>query len=556
MPTSGTTSIDILGIASVLETMRLRVPVHQRSFAWTTHEVRQLLDDVLAALSEDAPEYFLGTIVVVGAPDGDPARVLDGQQRLATVTLLLALIAEELARLGDEKRAGGIRNQYLAKLDIKAAESLPQLKLNDEDEPYFRLLVDASTVEPSEGAPESHRRLFEATRLIRSWLQDNAANRTDATDWLVNLWSYLDSAVRVILVGVSDDTNAYRIFETLNDRGLALSIAELLKNYLLGRSGEDWQSVLELWRSANAYLHAYGGEQLFPTFLRHYWSSRYAVVRERELYSQIKRRIVSSTTALDFAKELRDNSYHYAAIISDDHEYWSGQSARGRARIRTLNFLGLQQYRPMLLAALRSLPPEEIEEILRLLINWNVRLLIVGGLGSGPMEAAYSELGRAIRSRELKSVADMTKRARRFVPSDDDFQSAFLTARVSKIPLARYYLRELEGQVGEQDQPELVPAEELTLEHVFPEHPEDNWPNFADDEVEAYSKRLGNMVLLAQKPNSTLRSAPFTTKREILQSSQLRLTQAVGKESEWGKQAIIDRQKRLAALAVRAWPLK
>jgi hypothetical protein len=557
MPTSATTSIDILGIAHVLQAMRVRVPEHQRPFKWTKNEVQELLDDVEAALSDGSPEYFLGTIVVIAEPDGGPARVLDGQQRLATVTLLLALVAESLATRGEEKRAEGIRNEYLARFDITAAEHLPQLRLNDEDDPYFGDLVKASTLAPADGAPDSHRRLFEATQLIKAWLETKTGDRADATPWLLRLTSYLDSAVRIILVTVSDDANAYRIFETLNDRGLDLSIADLLKNYLLGRSGEEgWRPVLDLWRTANAYLHAYGGEELFPTFLRHYWSSRFEVVRERELYREIKRHIISPGDALDFARELRDNSYYYAAIISDDHEYWSGQSPSVRGRIRTLNVLGLQQYRPMLLPALWALPQKEIDEILRLLIGWNVRLLIVGGLGSGPMEKAYSGLGRAIRNGELTSVKNMAQSARKFVPADDEFQAAFQTARVSKVPLARYYLRELENQARGQGEPELVPAEQLTLEHVLPERPEGNWPDFADDEVESYSRRLGNMVLLAQKPNSALRSAAFTVKRDTFLSSQLRLTHEVGEEPEWGKQQIVDRQKRLAALAVKVWPLK
>lgn len=263
---------------------------------------------------------------------------------------------------------------------------------------------------------------------------------------------------------------------------------------------------------------------------------------------------------MDFANEVDRNSYLYAAVLSPEHEFWSEASSTARERIRTLGLLGLEQYRPMLLSSLAHLKIEDIEEILRLLISWNVRLLIVGGLGGGAMENHYCELGKAIRNGELKTVDAIANRAESFIPNDEIFRNSFASDRVAKAYLCRYYLRTLELQAMDKPQPELIPNTdpgELTLEHVLPEKPApDAWPQFNEEERKAYTKRLGNMLLLKQKMNSKLRSSSFSVKREIYAKSDLLLTKKIAKCDEWTKETIENRQNYLAQLAIEAWKIK
>ena len=128
---------------------------------------------------------------------------------------------------------------------------------------------------------------------------------------------YLRESAYVIYFTVPDDANAFLIFETMNDRGLDLSIADLLKNYLLGRSGEDLQTILNLWTTAMACLSTYGGENLFTAFLRHYWSSKYGLVREKELYRSIKSRVTTSANVIDFANEVEKVHAHLYQKLLD-----------------------------------------------------------------------------------------------------------------------------------------------------------------------------------------------------------------------------------------------
>ena len=553
------TSIEIKGIASVLSSTRLEVPVHQRPFEWT-EEVVELLDDLGDAFSRNKEEYFLGSLVIISASDGVRPKVLDGQQRLAVVSLLLAGVADKFDNIADKKRAQAIRSQYLSIFDISEGIERPQLKLNQNDDSYFRSILTEEAREPDGGVPESHRRLWNARQSISGWLSKKLEGINDQVNWLAEFTKYLGESAYVIYFTVADDANAFLIFETMNDRGLDLSIADLLKNYLLGRAGEDLQTVLSLWTTAMAYLNAHGGENLFTAFLRHFWSSKYGLVREKELYRSIKSRVTTSANVMDFANEVDKNSYLYAAILSPEHEFWSEASPTARERIRTLDLLGLEQYRPMLLSSLAHLKIDDIEEILRLLISWNVRLLIVGGLGGGAMENHYCEVGKAIRNGELKSVDAIASRAELFIPNDEIFRNSFASARVAKASLCRYYLRTLELKTMDKPQPELIPNTdpgELTLEHVLPEKPApDAWPQFNEEERKAYTKRIGNMLLLKQKMNSKIRSSSFTVKREIYASSSLLLTKKIAEHSEWTKETIENQQDYLAKLAIEAWKIK
>ena len=553
MATSSETTLELSGVGAQLQNYRTTVPPNQRSFKWTTEHVAELLGDIDEAMDDGADEHFVGTMVM---KDGDPAQdVLDGQQRLATVSLLLGALADGLEELGEQKRAEGIRTAYLVRYDVDADEDLPRLTLNAEDDPYFRACIAGTAVEPDVSAPESHRLLFAARAATEEWVRERMRRANDPEEWLLNLRRFVENGVKAVRVRVSDEADAYRLFETLNDRGLDLTIADLLKNFLLSRASERHDSVLAAWKRTIDGLLPFGGEERLPTYLRHYWSSKHEVVRDKDLYRKIRERVTSRSRAVELASDLAIDSYYYGATLSGDHEFWQGYPPSTRDSIRTLNELRLDQFRPLLLPALRTLPPRTIMALVRRLVAWNVRLLVVGGGGGGVMESNYGRIGREIRDERLSSVAAIGRRAT-FIPTDGEFEARFATLSISRHSLARYYLARLEGAAA--GRPELVPnpnADELNLEHVLPKSPEENWPRVTQNDHDAFSRRLGNLALLQAENNAALGNAGFSEKRKVLAKSKLCLTAMIGKEEEWGPNQIVSRQQELAALAPKAWPI-
>jgi hypothetical protein len=235
------TAIHLKGIAQVLAEQRLQVPVHQRPFEWE-EQVGELLEDVEIAFGGGPEEYFLGTLVIISGVGAQPPNLLDGQQRLATVTLLLAAMAEEYDAVGDTRSATSLRDNYLAKFDIVSKVESPQLRLNEADDPYFRTLLRSGYSAPARSAPASHKRLHNARKNVGAWLTKRLLAEADKPGWLGRVFKFLNESAYVIHLTVPDESNAFLIFETLNDRGLDLSIADLLKNYLLSKAGDDLRS--------------------------------------------------------------------------------------------------------------------------------------------------------------------------------------------------------------------------------------------------------------------------------------------------------------------------
>ena len=128
--------IDLIGLGEILKNNNLSVPIYQRSYAWKDQNVLDLLQDITTAIKEGANEYFLGS-VVMSQKNTDRPEVVDGQQRLATVTILLAAIRDYFYRENDETRAHNIEDDYLVKTDLGTLERIPKLQLNEADNDFF-----------------------------------------------------------------------------------------------------------------------------------------------------------------------------------------------------------------------------------------------------------------------------------------------------------------------------------------------------------------------------------------------------------------------------------
>lgn len=561
------TKVDTVGIASVLGLERHQVPIYQRSFVWNEEEqqVEELLVDIGEAFNRKE-EFFLGSIVVISAANHQPLIVVDGQQRLAIITLLIARICENLLELGEKDTYAEHRRTYIAKYIPKERTWLPRLILNQTDDPCFQALLTGTCTGPQKGDPESYTRLYQANRRITDWITNELTNKEKPAEWLIDFVTFLDDKAYVIYFKVPDDANAFLIFETLNDRGLDLSTADLVKNYVLGHAGADKvQTVLGQWNTSVATLRLYGGEDLYKTFLRQYWISRHGLVREKQLYSSIKSIVTTSAHVQEFATDIVRSSYLYAAILSGDHEFWTDASIKTREGIGILYSLfgpaGVEQYRPALLSTLRQLEMNEIEKVVRLMVSWTVRLVTTASIGGGTIETHYAEIARAISSGELKNAKEIAKYANdNFIPGDAEFKKKFIDIRVPKAKLARYLLHTLELQARGRGQHEEIPnpdSNELTLEHVLPQRPRDGyWQEFNEEDRKYYAKRLGNMALLLGKTNNKISNGPFEEKRKEYAESKLLLTQNIGRPESWDQEAIEERQQLLANLAVKAWKTK
>jgi len=549
--------IEFHGIGYAIKNSILQVPMYQRNYAWKKEHVEELIGDLAEAIRSKESEYFIGSIVLTNGKSGC-LQVTDGQQRLATVSIIIAAIRNYFSENGEVGRANQLESTFLFDRNLRTEEIMPRLSLNAHDHDYFEsaILSKPTSNKMPKADASSHKRLKTAMETATSHIQHLAETHPkNSIEPLLDWIEYLEQCCKVIWVTVPDDGNAFTIFETLNDRGLDLAISDLLKNFLFHKAGNRLNEVQGYWTTMTGVLEATSEDKALVTYLRHYWSSVNGLTRERDLYKKVKKQISSIAAAVNLAKELSISSVRYAALSNTNHEIWKKYGPTTKGHIEILNLLRMTRMRPLLLAMLDVLSVPENKKTLKYIVDLAVRNLIVGTSG-GILEPKYSDISVMIRKGTLKKADKLRKACKDIFPSDTQFHDEFAVATSSKSYLARYYLRALEQEFNGKGNPEFVPnpnAEDINLEHIIPLKPHGNWPHLSEEQHKTMCQRLGNLVLMKSDDNSIAGNAKFIDKKKWLRKSQFKLTKSVAKNSAWGERDVVDRQNTLASLAVKTW---
>lgn len=547
------------GLGTILRNHQLEVPPFQRAFAWDRGDIDDFWNDLTRSLAADEPEYFLGPIVIAGARSEDNRlTVIDGQQRLATASILFSVIRDRLESQGDSDTANAIREQYLGNQDLRSRAVTPRILLSRDDRPFFRETISLKAENPPLATRKSHELLVDAREYFSERINEvGPSDPVEMRNYLLDLVDFINERAIVMLAVVPHESDAYTIFETLNARGTPLAIADLLKNHLFSEARGSIEEVMDFWTSAIG-LVAEVNEDAVTDFLRHYWISRNGVVRERDLYVAFRTQITSEATAQQFAADLEEAARRYVVLLNANHERWSELGPSVSKAAEVLATFRLEQNRPMLLAAFEHLNDNELKKLIPSLVSWTMRGLIVGGIGKGRTEEGYARAALAIQSGEVGSAAGIFEQLSSMIPTDSVFRSAFVTYMPPTNGRSHYILRALETAARNESEPYLVPNpdhRELTLEHVLPKRPaEGDWDEFDDDQRREYVKRLGNHLLVPRRLNTRLGNKPFDDKKDAYAEAPLLLTNEVAEESEWTMESIENRQSRLADQAVSVWP--
>jgi uncharacterized protein with ParB-like and HNH nuclease domain len=548
-------TIDLDGIGHTIADNKLSVPLYQRSYAWEETHVSDLYDDLFSSIRNSEDEYFIGSVVISSGKERD--EVVDGQQRLATIAILLSAIRDYFYSIDDKQRADDIQNEYLSSRDRRSQEVIPSLKLNSTDNNFFYntiILYPPTKEKPSRA---SHDRLSKAHSIAKAKIRSYISTQNNPTDCLLDLCDFIDEHLKIIVVKVPNHANAFTIFETLNDRGLELAISDLLKNYLLGQADNRLIEVQDNWTKMYSLLESTENEALVVTFLRQYWSSIHGLTRERDLYKKIKEKITSKQRAIDFSKNLEEAARTYVALIDTSSSFWSIYSQASKYHMETLNLFGMSQVRPLLLAIMRKFDKRETEKALKFLVNASVRFLIFGGLGGGALEIHYSERAKDVSDGNIKNTKELILKFTSVIPSDTQFKEAFKIAAVAKQYLARYYLITLENTYNQKENLELIPNSDtnvVNLEHVLPKTLTKDWKINADTH-RAYLKRLGNLAIVSTRINSEIGNSSYKDKKIHFKKSSFELTKIIAENDNWGTEEINKRQEILADLAIKAWKI-
>lgn len=546
----------IKGIGKLIKENNLKVPTYQRPFAWKEKQIEELLNDIKESINEE--EYFLGTIVLTKTKGVKKMEIVDGQQRISTIAIFFAALKTYFP---DERSSIKIQEDYLSEYDIREGENIPKLELNHQDKNYFREFIVNGNNEYQDKI-ESHQRIKKAFEIAKCFilklLELNNSDPYILYDWK----DFMDEKLKVVLITVPSDANAFTIFETLNDRGLELAQIDLLKNYLYSKAGTNrLEEAQNSWIELLSKIESSENESLILTYIKHHWASQYGFVRvkNKELYNNIKKKIKNPTQVITFINNLNNDVDIYLAILNHNNTFWNDYNNKCKEYLETLNYFGLEQYRPLLLSVIKKFNKAEVVKSLKLIISWLIRNLITGSMGGGTLEQAYASKAKEVFNGKIKKTLELQKSLKGLIPEDTVFKDRFRIATLSKHKYARYYLKAIENYHRGEDNPELLVntnPDSVNLEHILPEKPNRNWPDFTEDDINSYVKRIGNLTLMKTKENSEFKNSSFTVKKKRYKESEIWVTSTIANYDDWTIESIKKRQNELAELAIKTWNLK
>ncbi|WP_433523874.1 GmrSD restriction endonuclease domain-containing protein [Nocardia pseudovaccinii] len=543
---------------------QFQIPLYQRTYSWTDKQLAQLWNDIceqadLLADGDLGTTHFCGSVVLAPSPlnDASFARwlVVDGQQRLTTLSLALAAIRDHLA-VADPRQRERIDEQYLIN------------KFQEGDE-FFRLLpTQADRVAYGEHVRNTHGgsggdRVGAAYRYFRQALVA-AEDPTDPRD-VSRIEKAITTRLTLVQVVADRDDNVHRIFESLNNTGLKLSQADLVRNYLFMRLPKRGEYVYQTyWLPLQRSLSNEQLEQLMWLQLVLDGGVR---VRRQDMYSaQQKRLSTNGETEADieaYVRELHRRAQQFRRIVEPDHE----PDLEVRRYLRRIDQWQAATTHPLLMMLLDkretgAITSVELVRALSYIESFLIRRMICQRPTQG-LNRIFQELPGQLP--EGMSVVDGLRHAlsgpRRYWSTDAELREAIATKPFfwqGKWDQRRLVLQRLEESYEHPEPVDFTNAK-LTIEHVLPQQPGSEWLEVlaADGESpeelhERLVHTLGNLTLTAE--NSRLSNHPFQRKQDLLAGSHLEMNRRIASTQRWGAAEIASRADELADQAIKLWP--
>lgn len=542
-----------------------RIPPFQRDYSWGEEEWEDLWADLLGALPpKGEPAHYMGYLVLQTS-DNRTFEVIDGQQRLTTASLIVLSAMRLLQRLvregkeaeSNQRRLDQLRASYIGYLDPVSLSARNKLSLNHNNDPYYRdYLVSLSDQMPVRGFPASTHAMRKGFEWFEKRLGDRLKSETDAGRALAQFIETIADRLFFTVITVGDELNAYKVFETLNARGVRLSATDLLKNWLFsvlaksGQSEEDLKTLERRWEQMVGRL----GSESFPDFLRMHWNSRQTFTRQAELFKTVRAKIATREAVFALLREMDEDIDTYLALTQPEASDWPADWKQSAQQLRMFS---VRQPFPMLMAGRRRLSSADFGKLLQATVVIAFRYNVIGGLQASDQERVYHQAASLMEKDEKVQLRDAYTVLRPIYRPDEVFRADFAgksikTTQSRNAKIVRYILCRLEGRVSgvEPDSD----SRDCSIEHILPESPAAGWEAFPDRDLEQFLYRLGNMVLLATSKNRDLGNRPYSEKRPALLESGLQITRELAERyAEWTPENLESHQRHLAKLAAALW---
>ena len=537
---------------------RFEIPDYQRPYAWTTEQVDDLLDDLDYAIGDgkdiqDKAPYFLGSIVIIKKPDESFAHIVDGQQRITTLTILLCVLRE---LSGNDGFRDSLTKRIFEQGDVLLR--IPdryRLSVRQRDSRFFQKNIQESgglsglLKQTPANMTDSQQHVFENAKYLSDRLsQRSEGQRNELAEFVVQ-------RCFLVVVSTSDQSSAYRIFSVLNNRGLDLSPTDILKADIIGGMDEGIRTeYTEKWEDMEEELSRDGFRDLFAHIRMIFMKSKMRGTLQQEFQDNVLSRVQGREFIDDVLEPYAD-----AYEILTDASYRSEADAEDVNRLlRYLNELDNFDWIPPALTFLKRNPSDTVA--LSQFFQYLERLaygLFILRANINQRIRRYAEILRAIEQEEdlfgASSPLQLSKNEKTEILGVLGGQ-IYSHLRVRRPLLLR--LNSLLSDVGVRyDYPT------ITIEHVLPQNPDkkSEWlRKFPDEDERAeWTGKLANLVLLSRRKNSSAQNYDFNKKKEAYFQrggvATFALTTQVLNETEWTPEVLHRRQKFLISALKKEW---
>lgn len=527
------------------------VPDWQRNYSWRQEHYATFWNDLVMfsdRSGEDIKdEYFFGSVVLVSGDEN--LLLLDGQQRLATSTILLSAIRNKLKTL-DPDTSDYIQKTFLSFYDPMLKAVVHKLRLNVYDRTFFQRLVSdkrGEDYQPPEAEIASHHLISGALTFFESSIDDRVArlNDADARAWIIRIMSVLGKHFTVIAAYSTNEDSAAEVFETLNDRGIGLSTPDLLRNLVIRRAvANQRDEIVKLWESVVSFQ----SDTDIKAFLRHFWISKHGDVKSQSLYREVKSTIIGDDiSSIELSTELSDAAKLYRRL--KDGNYDNDEIAERLETIRSLG-AGATILYPAMLSVFATLDDENILVALTALLNIFVRDGIIGSIENSVLENRFHRAARNLRASGDPAAfcAEIADGALH----DDDVRNRFSRLALSQNGPRRYLLYSIEMAKRGTGELNVNPPSKVHVEHIYPQTPEAGAKWAQHDRV---INRIGNLSLLDKRLNSAIKNGSFVAKKSSYAASEIIITKELSDLDDWSEDRIAARQATFANFAPAIWPI-
>lgn len=527
-----------LTIEAVLKKGKYAIPSHQRQYAWEKSHLESFVNDIS---KYEESNYFIGHMVCTGEFNGSNFDVIDGQQRITTVTIMLCVLRDIFFDKALPDLANGINNNYIFPKDRDNI----QYTVLENKQPYPILQKYVQNIgddKDKEVRPTNtgERGIINAYNFFYSkWKDNDRGDLEEIRNKILEL--------EIIFVATPNAKNAFSIFETLNARGKPLDQLDLIKNQIfkhyappisLNEPSDSWQKILKN-SSENKKL------------LDYFWASKYKKVRNKYIYREFKTESKKDDFSYkEFTKSLLKDSENFKKIVNPRADDWNQNKQKIYFSLSSIRNLKIEVANSFLISLLREFDDRNISnryfiKTLEKIERFHFIFNTIAGERSSGLDLKYSKTSRKLRNASNRNkkhdvIDTLINELKQKLPSKDFFsdqidQRLYYREKDTNYKKAVYYvLYRLEYEKQNYN----VGLYDLSIEHILSES--------SDSSIDDI-KNIGNLVLLDTKINSSIANKPYSEKKEtVLSESTIITTKKVFQDNNnWSVEEIQARKSQL-----------